>query len=623
MTAKGINVIGEDSVMGPTGMYKSIRRRLRFYSAAALMAASGLFGLVAHTDTVYANGESWTGRTAAEANRWYGIAYGNGIFVATAGNGSNRIMTSPDGITWTSRAAPEANNWYTVTYGNGLFVAVATNWVTATNSVMTSPDGITWTLRTAIAAQWESVTYGNGMFVATSTGGGSAHYVMTSPDGITWTSRTPAQASGWRSVTYGNGLFVAVSITGAVMTSPDGITWTSQSAPGANSLQGVTYGNGLFVAVGNNGVSVITSQDGVNWTARTPPESLVLYKHVTYGDGLFVAVANGGVANANRIMTSPDGITWTGRAAPEANNWYQIAYGNGLFVAVAADGAQYRVMTSGHIRVYNRDTVAMHGHIIDRHDNQPVPYAEVNLTCGEGMGVVVQADGTGAYSFTMGELYDAIDNNCAFAGGIGMFATAEGYDNGEEEWSEDRGEEDWEEWIATYSMDEEFDFHLMGAGGQENNENNNATIDGNTASLTTSTGSKAVTLTVDEGCTLSDVSAINAANTATKDAAYRYVTGFVQFTTAGCDSDSVHVQLLYHDTVPDGLTVRKYNPKNNAYFTISNATMSKVNNDTLVSYTITDNGDLDTNPAVGVITDPVGLGNLSVGAPNTGLGGRR
>jgi hypothetical protein len=31
----------------------------------------------------------------------------------------------PDGITWTARTAAEANGWTSVTYGNGLFVAVS------------------------------------------------------------------------------------------------------------------------------------------------------------------------------------------------------------------------------------------------------------------------------------------------------------------------------------------------------------------------------------------------------------------------------------------------------------------------------------------------------------------
>ena len=44
-------------------------------------------------------------------------------------------MTSPDGITWTARDAAEANGWFSVTYGNGMFVSVSTG---GTHRVMTS-----------------------------------------------------------------------------------------------------------------------------------------------------------------------------------------------------------------------------------------------------------------------------------------------------------------------------------------------------------------------------------------------------------------------------------------------------------------------------------------------------
>ena len=53
------------------------------------------------------------------------MAYGNGLWVAVAYDGTNQVMTSPDGITWTARAAAEANTWVSVAYGNGLWVAVA------------------------------------------------------------------------------------------------------------------------------------------------------------------------------------------------------------------------------------------------------------------------------------------------------------------------------------------------------------------------------------------------------------------------------------------------------------------------------------------------------------------
>jgi len=200
----------------------------------------------------------WTARAASEANGWQAVTYGNGLFVAVSSDGTNRVMTSPDGITWTARAASEANAWRSVTYGNGLFVAVASS---GTNRVMTSPDGITWTARAASEANgWYEVTYGNGLFVAVSYDG--TNRVMTSPDGITWTARAASEANTWRAVTYGNGLFVAVSYDGTnrVMTSPDGITWTARAASEANTWRAVTYGNGLFVAVSSDGTSrVMTS----------------------------------------------------------------------------------------------------------------------------------------------------------------------------------------------------------------------------------------------------------------------------------------------------------------------------------------------------------------------------
>ena len=176
------------------------------------------------------DGITWTTRTSAADNTWYGVTYGNGLFVAVAGSGSgNRVMTSPDGITWTSRTSAATNYWVAVTYGNGLFVAVACGIGGACNSTagkrgMTSSDGVTWTSRTAAANNsWYGITYGNGLFVAVSQSG-SGNRVMTSPDGITWTSRTSAADNSWTSVTYGNGLFVAVSSDGTgnrVMTSPE------------------------------------------------------------------------------------------------------------------------------------------------------------------------------------------------------------------------------------------------------------------------------------------------------------------------------------------------------------------------------------------------------------------
>ena len=300
-------------------------------------------------------GITWTTRAAAADNDWWGIAYGNGLFVAVAITGTgNRVMTSPDGVTWTSQASAADNQWFGITYGNGLFVAVGFSGTG--NRVMTSPDGITWTTRNSQSdINWSSVVYGNSTYVAVSNTGGTSR-VITSSDGINWTLRNVLCANAqnaWYSVTYGNGLFVAVSNnsynggsggTDRVMTSPDGINWTARTTP-SNAWYSVTYGNGLFVAVAATGTGnrVMTSPDGINWTSQNSAADSN-WVSVSYGGGLFVAVANTGAGS--RVMTSPDGINWTARSAASANSWMAVTYGNGEFVAVSNTGTGTRVMTS-------------------------------------------------------------------------------------------------------------------------------------------------------------------------------------------------------------------------------------------------------------------------------------
>ena len=289
---------------------------------------------------------TWTARSAAEANPWNSVVYGNGLFVAVAGDWSTDVMTSADGVSWTSHPAAEAGSWSSVTFGNGLFVAVNSE---GDSQVMTSPDGVTWTSRSAAdIAYWSSVTFGNGLFVAVAADEGK---VMTSADGVTWTLRAGG-SSTWNSVVYGNGLFVAVAYSGIlrVMTSADGITWTARTAAEANSWQQVTYGNGLFVAVATDGTHrVMTSADGITWTARTSAAASS-WTSVTYGNGLFVAVASFGLGS--RVMTSADGVTWNSHTAAESNSWYSVTYAHGIFVAVSAGGTN-RVMTSSLVALAN------------------------------------------------------------------------------------------------------------------------------------------------------------------------------------------------------------------------------------------------------------------------------
>ena len=142
-----------------------------------------------------------------------------------------------------------------------------------------------------------------------------------------------------------------------------------------------------------------------------------------------------------------------------------------LFVAVAVltTSSLYGVWTTNNANAaINRNAVAMHGKIIDTYDNQPIPLAEIEAGCGEGGNTLLQADATGSYSFTKGQLADFIDYECPFAMGLAMNAYESQYGYGDTEWENfDHDYEDWDLWIDTHFTGQYFDFHLTGDGSQD------------------------------------------------------------------------------------------------------------------------------------------------------------
>jgi type II secretory pathway pseudopilin PulG len=301
-------------------------------AAAAIAAAAG-------------TGSLWTSRTAASAQSWVAVAYGDGRYVAV---GNNAVMTSTDGITWTSGTPATSDEWWGVAYGNSIWVAVSYN-----GTVMTSTNGTAWTQRFPPAGnEYFGVTYGNGLFVAvgeTATGSPN-NQIITSPDGINWTVRSSPVIIRWHSVAYGNNLFVAVArdgtATNRVMTSTDGITWTSQTSV-SGAWRSVAYGNGLWVATQYSSNGIMTSPDGITWTARTTITGTAQdWSTVVYGSNTWVAVA---ITGTKRVMTSPDAITWTSQSsADDSKQWYALTYGGGKLVAVApAAGSAVGIVMTG------------------------------------------------------------------------------------------------------------------------------------------------------------------------------------------------------------------------------------------------------------------------------------
>ena len=307
--------------------------------------------------------QTWTGRTSSNdtTNQWIGVCWSPqlGLFVAIANFGSNKLMTSPNGINWTGTASTnEGNEWWGVCWSPQLSLFVAVGYIGSIR-VMTSPDGTTWTGSSASdeGSGWLGICWSPelGIFVAVAYNGPTR--VMTSHNGKNWTNR-PAPANAWYSVCWSPELrlFVAVAEGGTnrVMTSRDGTTWTTDglSSNENNSWVSVCWSSelGLFVAVAYSGSNrVMTSSNGINWTGYLSVNDNTNNWHSVCWSPqlrLFVAVAGSGT---NRVMTSPDGRTWTGRlsANDNTNAWLGICWSPELGIAVAVgNSGSNRVMTS-------------------------------------------------------------------------------------------------------------------------------------------------------------------------------------------------------------------------------------------------------------------------------------
>ncbi|MCI0535849.1 MAG: immunoglobulin domain-containing protein [Verrucomicrobiales bacterium] len=312
-----------------------------------LPTANGLYGVaygngqfvaVGDYSTILTSvdGVSWVRRRSASQTSLNGIVYGAGQFVAVGGGGN--ILTSEDGVNWVVRQSGTQDNLRGIAYGNGQFIAVGLGGTVSLGyhgTILTSEDGVNWVVRQSGTRDWLSaIAYGSGQFVAVGEGGA----LVTSADGVSWVVRQSGTRDWLSAIAYGSGQFVAVGGGGTLLTSTDGVTWVQRQLGTPDTLRGIVYGNAQFIAVGLGRMqglgdkgTILSSADGVNWAMRQSGTRSWLHA-IAYGGGQFVAV--GGSA----ILTSTDGVTWVQRQTGPRDPLYGIAYGNGQFVAVGDNG---------------------------------------------------------------------------------------------------------------------------------------------------------------------------------------------------------------------------------------------------------------------------------------------
>jgi len=248
-TGYGYTSIPNISVIDPSALYL----------AMSTTASTGTYFAYNIVSTL---GSSWTalgGTAYISVLNLYGLAYGNGVYVAVGGASGTATAASTGTPTssgnWTARTltALSAGYYSAVAFGSGgnasgTFIAI--NY--GGNITSVSNNGTTWTAGGTLPTtqNWISVSYGNNRFIALASNGAVAYSVNY---GTSWTASPTCSGTTtsilsstytWTKIGYGQGLFFAVAQSTVAATSPDGITWTVRTMPGsATNWSAVAFGN--------------------------------------------------------------------------------------------------------------------------------------------------------------------------------------------------------------------------------------------------------------------------------------------------------------------------------------------------------------------------------------------
>jgi hypothetical protein len=315
----GSGALDTDRVMtSPNGISWTLRTASALNTWRSVAYGGGLFAAVAQdgaTSQIMTSpdGATWTSRTTPASTSgftWSGITYGNSLFVAVNQQGATTktVMTSVDGVTWVAVDAVQ-NTYFGVAFGNGRFVAAGT--VGAQG--MTSEDGATWTSRTTITGShtWRAIAYGNGLFVAVNSDGTAATAIMSSPDGITWTVAEAPTTQDWRGIIYGAGTFVATPNGG-------GATVMTKSFTTTPNVTGSVLASGVYSDPDDPGSQwiMLVGTDRVGFFASERTS-----RYVLFASGLTVSVQST-IVQCNNLVYIFRGaddtpIFWSGNWADE------------------------------------------------------------------------------------------------------------------------------------------------------------------------------------------------------------------------------------------------------------------------------------------------------------------
>jgi hypothetical protein len=165
-------------------------------------------------------------------------------------------------------------------------------------------------------------------------------------------------------------------------------------------------------------------------------------------------------------------------------------------------------------------------------------------------------------------------------------------------------------------------------GGDANNDGTADSLQANVAGYHNSITDAYSVLAVPADCQIQSVSSAAEVSQAAQDAGFDYPAGLMHFTLdCGTPGYAASVSQYHYGVSASGLVVRKYNSVSNVYQAITGASVQQltIGGRSVIKamYTVTDGGMFDEDAtANGTIVDPSGPATGTVGAPNTGIGGR-
>ena len=236
---------------------------------------------------------SWT--NGSFGNYSTSIAYGNGIFVAVGGTGTNAtgyIWRSTDGLNWTQVYTNSGAGFGDVVFGNGVFLAVARGSSNNQQKILRSSNGSDWTHVATVTTYGSRLAYGNGTWRLSYQGQTAENYFDSTNNGSSWTDMGKTTYAGW---CYGNGVWANgqgniifdgtqfvrsqyVNSIYSIYTSTNGSSWSLvYQDSNTSSRQGMSktvYCNGYYFrsqsgmesSGSNHSFTCLYSADLVNWS---------------------------------------------------------------------------------------------------------------------------------------------------------------------------------------------------------------------------------------------------------------------------------------------------------------------------------------------------------------------